>query len=159
MRIILSLLVLTLSTASHAAGVKFKTINQARAAGNFNAFCYTRSGVPQLSVNYFNDVHSFDGPKGTLVLMKAQEGLYVRDFISTPTTIGIPPINWSLSPMLGDMTITGRFYTPFNEQIDILVEDDNDGTFDGAVSYKNFTTGLVVERDVRCLLTSAAWKP
>lgn len=153
------ILISSLSLTAQAAAVQYQTLGQARAQNQYHIYCYTRSGSPQVYATYYHNFSIDTGPSGTVVVVQPREGIYNRNLVSVPTTIGIPPTNWSVSPAVTSMTITGTFQTPYNERAVIFMNDDDDGTFDGTLTYNNYTTGVSVQRDVRCLASSQSWAP
>lgn len=155
MKTLVSVLVMLVGFSAAAGEIKFKSIGAARSAGTIHALCFTRSGNPQLTFTFDQTFSSFEGSAGTLVLVQPEEGTYVRDW----TGPAVPTFAWSLSPSVGDMTISGLFQTPYNESISVFIKEGNTGKFAGKVDYHNYTTGVVVSRDVRCYLTNQNWKP
>jgi hypothetical protein len=155
--LILILLFASSTTFAATEFVKFKTINQARSAGAIHALCFSRDVNPQLTFTFDQSFESFTGSSGTLVLVMPQQGVYVRDWTG-PANTGLPS-TWAISPQVGDMTITGRWSAPFNEQIIITIKDATNGKFPGNVSYTNFSTGVITSREVRCYLMTGNWKP
>lgn len=144
-------------SAAEAAGTKFKTLGSV--TGGYSLYCLSRSGEPKVHF-YFDTSHPHGGMGGSMAIIKTGEGLYARDW---PPALAMT-VPWYLFPSWDSATgerflfLTGSFGSIISESIELKIFDSTSGRFDGTLKYFS-STGIRVDRAVRCSAWSEGWVP